>query len=99
MKNHHAKRIETVGLFIRSATMNRSWKSPLVIVICGGIVMGLALGVRHVQGLFLLPMTSERGWSGENFALAMALQNLVWGLLMPYVRCGSVPYGIFDLQY
>jgi hypothetical protein len=74
MKNHHAKRIETVGLFAtRSATMNRSWKSPLVIVICGGIIMGLALGVRHVQGLFLLPMTSERGWSRENFALAMAL--------------------------
>jgi MFS family permease len=73
--------------------MNRSWKSPLVIVICGGIIMGLALGVRHVQGLFLLPMTSERGWSRENFALAMALQNLVWGLLMPFTGMIADKFG------
>jgi MFS family permease len=94
MKNHHAKLIEMVGLFAtRSASMNRSWKSPLVIVICGGIIMGLALGVRHVQGLFLLPMTSERGWSRENFALAMALQNLVWGLLMPFTGMIADKFG------
>ncbi|MEJ0099690.1 MAG: MFS transporter [Pseudomonadota bacterium] len=49
----------------------------------GGVVMGLALGVRHVQGLFLLPITSEKGWSRELFALAMAVQNLTWGVVQP----------------
>lgn len=63
--------------------MKTSWKSPLLVVLCGGAIMGLALGARHVQGLFLLPMTMERGWSREQFALAIALQNLVWGLAMP----------------
>jgi MFS family permease len=58
-------------------------KHTLPIVVCGGIIMGLALGVRHVQGLFLLPMTSAHGWTRADFALAIALQNLVWGLLMP----------------
>lgn len=58
-------------------------KHVLPIVVCGGIIMGLALGVRHVQGLFLLPMTSAHGWTRADFALAIALQNLVWGLLMP----------------
>lgn len=53
-------------------------------VLAGGIVMGLALGVRHVQGLFLLPITLERGWSRETFALAMALQNLSWGIAQPF---------------
>ncbi|MGO4381252.1 MFS transporter [Pseudoduganella sp. RAF19] len=58
-------------------------KSPLAAVLCGGIIMGLALGMRHVQGLFMLPMTSARGWGREDFALAIALQNLVWGLMQP----------------
>ncbi|HEY1147763.1 MAG TPA: MFS transporter [Pseudoduganella sp.] len=58
-------------------------RSPLAAVLCGGVIMGLALGMRHVQGLFMLPMTSERGWGREDFALAIALQNLVWGLMQP----------------
>lgn len=38
----------------------RSWTHALwVPVLTGGIIMGLALGVRHVQGLFLLPMTLD----------------------------------------
>lgn len=57
--------------------MNRTWRTPLVIVVCGGIIMGMALGVRHVQGLFLLPMTFAHGWTRQQFALAIALQNLV----------------------
>lgn len=56
---------------------------PLVVVVCGGIIMGLALGGRHMQGLFLLPMTVDRGWSREAFGLAIAMQNLVWGLAQP----------------
>jgi MFS family permease len=64
--------------------MNRFWKAPLFTVLCGGVIMGAALGIRHVQGLFLLPMTSDRGWSREDFALAIAVQNLVWGLAMPF---------------
>ncbi|WP_334187201.1 MFS transporter [Noviherbaspirillum sp.] len=74
-------------------TINRSWKTPLAIVVCGGIIMGLSLGVRHVMGLFLLPMTGDRGWSREDFALAMALQNLVWGLLMPFAGMIADKFG------
>lgn len=59
-------------------------KSPLAAIVCGGIIMGLALGMRHVQGLFMLPMTSARGWGREEFALAIALQNLVWGVAQPF---------------
>lgn len=63
-------------------------------VLAGGLVMGLALGVRHVQGLFLLPMTQDRGWTRETFALALATQNLVWGIAQPFTgmvadRCGA----------
>lgn len=73
--------------------MKKFWKSPLAIVLCGGIIMGLALGVRHVQGLFLLPMTTDRGWSREEFALAIALQNLVWGVMMPFTGMIADKFG------
>lgn len=55
-----------------------------LMVLAGGIVMGLALGVRHVQGLFLLPVTMDRGWSRETFAMALAVQNLTWGVVQPF---------------
>ena len=38
-------------------------RAALLAVVCGGAIMGLALGIRHVQGLFLVPMTLDRGWS------------------------------------
>lgn len=55
-----------------------------LIVVAGGLVMGLSLGVRHAQGLFLVPVTIDRSWSRETFGFAIALQNLVWGLAQPF---------------
>lgn len=52
-------------------------------VILGGAVMGVALGARHVMGLFLIPMTMDRDWSREAFGFAIAVQNLAWGLAQP----------------
>jgi len=62
-------------------------------ILAGGLIMGLALGVRHVQGLFLLPVTMDRGWSRELFSFAMALQNLAWGLAQPFTGMIADRYG------
>jgi len=61
-----------------------AWNKRWPLVIAGGVVMGAALGVRHVQGLFLTPVTIDHGWSRETFGLALALQNLVWGIAQPF---------------
>ena len=64
--------------------MTRSnWRTPLVILICGGIILTLSLGTRHTFGLYLQPMTIDLGWSRETFALALAIQNLVYGFATP----------------
>jgi MFS family permease len=55
-----------------------------LIVLAAGAVMGAALGIRHVQGLFLQPVTLDQGWSREVFGFTLALQNLVWGLAQPF---------------
>ena len=61
--------------------MTRSnWRTPLAVLICGGIILSLSLGTRHTFGLYLQPMTLDLGWSRETFAIAIAIQNLVYGL-------------------
>lgn len=66
---------------------------PLLLVLLGGGIMGLALGARHVQGLFLIPLTAAHGWSRADFAFALALQNLVWGLAQPFTGMIADRYG------
>ena len=61
-----------------------SWRTPGIVLLCGALVLTISLGVRHAFGLFLVPMSSDLGWGRETFALAVALQNLVWGLTQPF---------------
>ena len=62
---------------------NDVFRNRWLIVIAAGAIMGAALGVRHVQGLFLQPVIMTYGWSRETFGFALAMQNLVWGLAQP----------------
>lgn len=64
-----------------------------VLVLAGGIVMGIALGIRHAFGLFLVPVCMAHGWGRETFSLAIAIQNLVWGLFQPFVGMIADRYG------
>jgi MFS family permease len=50
------------------------------VLICGAAIVTLAMGIRHGFGLWLQPITSQYGWTRENFAFAIAIQNLSWGL-------------------
>ncbi|WP_322045515.1 MFS transporter [Paraburkholderia sp. J67] len=70
-----------------------AWRQRWLLVLAGGIVMGAALGVRNVQGLFLLPVTIDRGWPRETFGLALALQNLLWGVAQPLTGMIADRYG------
>ena len=54
------------------------------VLICGALVVTMSMGIRHGFGLWLQPITMERGWSRETFAFAIAVQNLAWGLAGPF---------------
>jgi MFS family permease len=74
---------------------SQNWRTPLVILICGGMILTLSLGTRHSFGLYLQPMTLDLGWSREAFAIALAIQNLVYGIATPFAgmiadRLGAV---------
>ena len=62
----------------------KNWRTPGVVLLCGGIILTLAMGTRQGFGLFLQPMTLDHGWSRETFAFALALQNLIWGMSQPF---------------
>ncbi len=66
-----------------TSSSRADWRSPTMVLVCGGIVLSIAMGVRHGFGLFLQPMSADLHWGRETFALAMAVQNLVWGLTQP----------------
>ncbi|MFG6447400.1 MFS transporter [Roseateles sp. BYS180W] len=55
------------------------------LLLCGAAIGALSMGVRHGFGLFQAPITMDHGWSREPFSLAMAVQNLAWGLAGPVV--------------
>ena len=50
------------------------------VLLCGAAIVTLSMGIRHGFGLWLQPVTMDRGWSRETFAFAMAVQNLTWGV-------------------
>jgi predicted MFS family arabinose efflux permease len=51
------------------------------------------MGIRHGFGLWLQPITMDRGWSRETFAFAIAVQNLAWGLAGPLAGMLADRYG------
>ena len=70
-----------------------NWRTPLVVLICGGIILTLSLGTRHSFGLYLQPMTLDLGWTRETFAIALAIQNLVYGLATPFAGMIADKFG------
>ena len=62
----------------------KTWRTPLVVLIAGCLISMTGFGIRSGFGLFLEPMTIANGWSRETFGLAMALQNLLWGIGLPF---------------
>jgi len=60
-----------------------SWRTPMIVITAGCLIAIMGFGVRSTMGLFLEPMTVAKGWDRETFALAMAIQNLLWGLGVP----------------
>jgi len=70
-----------------------SLRSPASVLIAGSIILCIGFGVRSSFGLFLQPMSLENGWGRETFSIAMAIQNLIWGLLGPFAGGIADRYG------
>ena len=65
---------------------------PLVII-AGCIIAAIGFGTRGSFGLFTLPVTEDLGLSREQWGMAMAIQNLVWGIAQPFAGGMADRYG------
>ena len=52
----------------------------LPVLVFGCLILLISNGARSSWGLFLPELTQARGWSRETFSLAIAMQNLIWGV-------------------
>jgi len=65
------------------------------LLICGAAIVTLAMGIRHGFGLWLQPVSQAHGWGRETFAMAMAIQNLAWGLTGIFAGMLADRFGAF----
>ncbi|WP_339632117.1 MFS transporter [uncultured Sneathiella sp.] len=68
-------------------------RSFLILILAGGLISLVAMGSRAAFGLFLEPVSSDLGWGREVFGLALAIQNIVWGLSQPFASAIADKYG------
>ena len=69
-------------------------RAPLFVVLCGCMIAMLTFGPRASSGIFMLPMTSEFGWGRDTFGLAIAIQNLLWGVGTPFAGAIADRFGV-----
>ena len=69
------------------------WRTPAVLIACGCVIAVISFGPRSTLGFFLTPLSSANGWGRDVFALALAIQNLLWGLGQPFAGAIADKYG------
>lgn len=69
--------------------------SMFQVLLCGAAIVTVSMGIRHGFGLWLAPITTERGWTRETFAFALAIQNLAWGAAGPVAGMLADRFGAF----
>jgi MFS family permease len=79
---------------LRPASSLSGWRTPLMIILCGCAIGLLSFGPRSSLGFFIQPMSREFSWGRDVFGLALAVQNLLWGLGQPLAGAIADRFGI-----
>src|SRR5215468_7616990 len=70
-----------------------TWRTPAVIAVCGCLIGMMTFGPRSTLGFFLTPLSQTNGWGRDVFALAIAIQNILWGLGQPLAGAIADKFG------
>ncbi len=72
----------------------RGWRTPVVDrARAAALIAMITFGPRSTLGLFLTPMSCANGWGRDVFALALAIQNLLWGVGQPFAGAIADRFG------
>jgi MFS family permease len=69
------------------------WRTPLAIVLGGCLIATISFGPRSALGFFLTPLTTANGWGRDVFALAIAMQSLLYGAAQPFAGALADRFG------
>jgi MFS family permease len=75
-----------------------NWRTPLVIIACGCAICLLSFGPRSSLGFFVQPISREFSWGRDVFGLALAVQNLLWGLGQPVAGAIADRFGVLRVM-
>jgi len=79
---------------LAATARSMTWRTPAVIILCGCLISLIGFGPRSAFGFFLTPMSAANGWGRDVFALAFALQNLLWGIGQPFAGAVADRFGM-----
>jgi MFS family permease len=65
-----------------------------LILIGAALLLSLGMGIRQSLGLFMTPVTRDLAVTAAEFTLAIAVQNIVWGLSQAPVGAIADRYGL-----
>src|SRR6201994_4767382 len=84
---------------LRPVSSLTGWRTPLVIIACGCAIGLLSFGPRSSLGFFIQPMSREFSWGRDVFGLALAVQNLLWGLGQPLAGAIADRFGMVRVMF
>ena len=70
---------------------NKSVFNP--ILIAGSLILLISFAIRSTFGLFQIPIAEDFLWARSEFSLAIAIQNLAWGIGTPIFSAFAEKYG------
>ena len=70
-------------------------KAPLFtpVLIAGCVILMLGFSIRASFGVFQIPIAAEFGWLRADFSMAIAIQNLAWGIGQPIFGAVAERFG------
>jgi MFS family permease len=63
------------------------------ILIAGCVILMISFAIRASFGVFQIPIAAEFGWARAEFSLAIAVQNLAWGIGQPIFGAFAERFG------
>jgi len=72
-----------------SGLSRRAW----IMILTGAVIVTLSMGVRQAFGLFLNPIGLDLEIDRQTFGLIIAAQNLLFGLIQPFVGAWADKHG------
>jgi MFS family permease len=64
----------------------RPSSAPMItpVLVAGCIIVMVSFAIRSAFGVFQIPIAEEFGWARAEFSMAIAIQNLAWGIGQPF---------------